>query len=95
MMITKGHPDFPGGGGGGHLINIYVDMSSCRLPTAQGKQGKWHKKNSLSGKTQGIWKFCQNTRNLVCSSCKFPDSKGKRYFEICCKNIKKIERKRS
>ena len=35
-------------------------MSSVRVPTAQGKQGKWQKK-SLSGKTQGIWKFCQNT----------------------------------
>ena len=33
-------------------------------------------RNSLSGKTQGIWKFCQSTGNLVCSSCKFPDSKG-------------------
>ena len=30
-----------------------------RVPTAQGKQGKWPKK-SLSWKTQAIWKFCQN-----------------------------------
>ena len=44
-------------------------------------------KKSLSGKTQGIWKFCQNTGNLVCSSCKFPDSNGKRYFEIFGKNL--------
>ena len=43
-------------------------------------------KKSLSGKTQGIWKFYQSTGNLVCSSCKFPDSKGKRYFYICCEN---------
>ena len=43
-------------------------------------------KNSLSGKTQGIWKFCQNKGNLVCSSCKFPDSKGKIYFNICREN---------
>ena len=43
--------------------------------------------NSLSGKTQGIWKFCQNTGNLVCSSCKFPDSNGKRYFYICRENF--------
>ena len=27
-------------------------------------------------KTQGIWEFCPNTGNLVCSSCKFPDSKA-------------------
>ena len=36
------------------------------------------KKKSLSGKTAVIWKVCQthrkNTGNLVCSSCKFPDS---------------------
>ena len=45
------------------------------------------KKKSLSGKTHGIWKFCQNTGNLVCSSCEFPDSKGKRYFDICRENF--------
>ena len=47
-----------------------------------GKTGKMAKKKSLSGKTQGIWKFCQNTGNFVCSSCKFPDSKGKGYCDI-------------
>ena len=60
-----------------------------RVPTAQGKQGKWQK-ISLSGKIQGIWKFCQNTgktQHLVCSGCKFPDSKGKRYFKICRENL--------
>ena len=37
-----------------------------------------HRKNGLkvilqflSGKTQGIWKFCQNAGNLFCSNCKF------------------------
>ena len=44
-------------------------------------------KYSLSGKTQGIWKFCQNTGNLVCSSCKLHDSKGKGYCEICRENF--------
>ena len=48
---------------------------------------EYGRKNSLSGKTQGIWKCCQNTGNFVCSSCKFPDSKGKRYLEICRENI--------
>ena len=55
-----------------------------------GKTGKMAKTNSLSGKTQGILKFCQNTGktgNLVCSSWKFPDSKGTRYFNTCCKNF--------
>ena len=43
--------------------------------------------NSLLGKTQGIWKSYQNTGNLVCSSCKFPDSKGKRHFDSCSENF--------
>ena len=42
---------------------------------------------SLSGKTQGIWKFCQNTGNFICSSCKISDSKVKRYFCICRENF--------
>ena len=59
-----------------------------RVPTSQGKQGKCQQKKSLSGKTQGILKFCQNTGNLVCSSCKFPDSNRKRYyFDICRENF--------
>ena len=37
-------------------------MYLCRVPTAQGKWQKIDK--SLTGKTQGIWKFCQNTENL-------------------------------
>ena len=84
------------------LISLLLSHKSCtcnnrhathtqhaRSPTAQGKQGKWQKK-TLSGNTQGIWVFCQNTGNLVCSSCKFPDSKGKRYYDFCRKNFKKI-----
>ena len=46
-----------------------------------------NKKESLSGKTQGIWRFWQNTGNSVSSSCKFPDSKGKGYHNICHKNF--------
>ena len=37
---------------------------------ATGKTGKMAKKKSLSGKTQGIWKFSE--------------SKGERCFDICC-----------
>ena len=55
-----------------------------------GTTGKMAKNKSLSGKTQGIWKLWENTGNLVCSSCKFPDSRGKRYFEICRENLQKI-----
>ena len=58
--------------------------SGCQLHREKRENGK--KKKSLSGKTQGIWKFCQNTGNFFCSSCKFPDTKGKRYFDICREN---------
>ena len=51
-----------------------------------GKTGKMAQKNP-SGKTQGIWKFCQNTGNLICSIWKFPGSKRKRYFKICPENL--------
>ena len=58
-------------------------------------------KNSLSGKTQGIWKFCQNTdktqgilskhrentENFVSSSCKCSDSKSKGYCDSCRKKV--------
>ena len=70
-----------------------------RVPTAQGKQGKCPK-NSLSGKTQGIWKCCQNTGKntgdfvkiqgilfVFCSSGKCSDSKSKGQCNICCKKI--------
>ena len=59
-----------GWGGGGLWVSEGV---VCRVPTAQGKQGKCNmaKKKSLSGKTQGNWKFCQNTgiesyQNTIC-----------------------------
>ena len=63
-----------------------------RVPTAQGKQAKMTKKNPCQGK-QGIWKFCRNTanrektENFVCSSCRFPDSKGKEYCNTCRHNF--------
>ena len=38
-------------------------------------------KENLSGKTWAIWKCRPNTGNLVCSSCKFPDSKGKKIWQ--------------
>ena len=40
-------------------------------------------KNPCHGKHT---EFCQNTGNLVCSNCGFPDSKAKRYFNICGEN---------
>ena len=53
-----------------------------------------HRENRENGHTknpcQGICQFFQNTGNLVCSSCKFPDSKGKRYFNIFRKKFPKM-----
>ena len=73
--------------GTGNLLIVFH-----RVPTAQGKKGKWPN-NSLSGKTQGIWKFCQtqgilsqhreNTGNFVSSSCKCSDYKSKGYCDSC------------
>ena len=78
-------------------LHIVFSIYSClvapqagnRVPTAQGKQvngqkmscqGK-HREIANSAKTQG------NTGNLFFTSCKFPDSKGKRYFDICRENF--------
>ena len=63
-----------------------------RVPTAQGNQGKWTKKipvreNAVNFKI--LPKHRENTGNLACSSCKFLDSKDKRYFDICNENFKK------
>ena len=56
-----------------------------RVPTAQGKQGKWPKK-CLQGKTGNLEilpKLQGNTGNSMCSSSKFPDFKDTGYCEIC------------
>ena len=55
-----------------------------------GKTGKMAKKNpgrENTGNLDILLKHRENTGNLVCSSCKFTDSKGKRYFDICCENF--------
>ena len=64
------------------MMTFYCDSLHLGYPLHRENSPK----KSLSGKTQGIWKFCQNTGNLVFSSCKFPDYKGKRYFYICREN---------
>ena len=60
-----------------------------RVPTAQGKQGKWQKNpvREKTGNLEMLPKDRKNTKNLVCSSCKFPDSQGKGYFKICRKDF--------
>ena len=42
-------------------------------------------KTILSGKTQGIWKSCQNTGYFVYSSHEFADSKDQGYSEFVAK----------
>ena len=34
------------------------------------RENRENEKKKLSGKRHGIWRFCQNTGNCVCSSCK-------------------------
>ena len=45
-------------------IMIFFHGNSMKVPIAQGKQGNG-KQKSLSGKTQSIWQFCQNTGNFA------------------------------
>ena len=62
-------------------INCCVHITILKQgPHCTGKTRKMAPENSLSGKTQGIWKNCQNTGNLVCSKSKFPDSKDRGYW---------------
>ena len=50
-------------------------------------------KYSLSGKTHGFWKFSQKKpQNLICSCCKFPESKGKRLFDVCRENFQTLDK---
>ena len=67
-----------------------------RVPTAQGKQGKWPKKIPVRENTGNLEilskhrenrEFCQSTGNFVSSSCKCSDSKSKGYCDICHQNI--------
>ena len=75
MMPTRGDP-------GEGLLS--------RVPTPQGKQEKSQKKFPVrenTGNLEILPKHRENTGNLACSSCNFPDSKGKRCFDICSENF--------
>ena len=55
-----------------------------------GKTGKMAKRNPCQEKTgnlETLSKHRENTGNLVCSTYKFPDSEGKRYYDICRENF--------
>ena len=46
-------------------VNFSLILSHTGYPLHRENRENGQKK-SLSGETQGIWKFCQNTGNLVC-----------------------------
>ena len=53
------------------------------------KKVKWQKKIPVrenTGNLESLPKQRENRGNFVCSSCKFPDSKGKGYCDICREN---------
>ena len=60
------------------LNPVVMPPFTDRVPTAQEKQGKWPKKFPVREKTGNLEilpKHRENTGNLVCLGCKFPDSK--------------------
>ena len=60
---------------GTHATGKTGKMATTKIPVREN-----------TGKLEILPKHRENTGNLVCSSCKFPDPKGKRYFGICRKN---------
>ena len=71
----------------------HCGLGLFRVPTAQRIQGIGPKKIPVrenTGNLEILPKHRENTGNLVWSSGKFPDSKGKIYFEICHENLQKI-----
>ena len=64
------------------------DRDYLREHTMQGTHctGKMVKKIML-GKTHGIGNFAKTQGIWFAQVVKFPDSKGKRYFDICDKNV--------
>ena len=102
--ITPIFPSVGGGGGFiGYNLHIqqqvaayvlYLDakprVSLGRVPTAQGKQGKWPKKIPVrknTGNLEILPKHKEKTGNFVCLNCKCPDAKGKGYCDICRENF--------
>ena len=61
-------------------------LSITRVPTAQGKQGKGPDKFAVRENTRNL-EILPNTGKFVCTSCKFPDSNGKGYCDICHENF--------
>ena len=60
--------------------------SPNRVPKPQGKQRKWQKEFPVRENT-GNLEILPKHRELICSSCTFPDPKSKKYFGICHENF--------
>ena len=62
-------------------INMFLVFMN-RVPTAQGKQGKWQKEFPVrenTGNLEILSKHRENTGNFDSSSCKCSDSESKGY----------------
>ena len=73
---------------------LFPIVPSCVRDVTSGsplhRENRENDQNNSVSENPGIWKFAQNPgNNLICSSCKFHDSKGKEYCDICHKNFKK------
>ena len=66
---------------------MYVDLAGVVMyAMGTGKTEKKIPVTENTGNLEILPKHRENTGNLVCSSCKFTDSKGKRYSDICREN---------
>ena len=68
------------------LIQLCTQVRHSGYPRHRENRENDQKKFPVRENTRNL-KFCEKTWNLVCLSCKFPDSKGKRYFDICRENF--------
>ena len=100
-QVNRYRTDHGGGGTRGINLSIRPGISPSADPLGHtqvdiwqgthctGKTGKMVTKIPWQGKHRNLKMNLVCLGNLVFSSCKFPDSKGKRYFNICCKNSQK------
>ena len=78
-----------------HSHQIFAHLRHCakcaKICTGYPRHRENGKKKSLfrenTGNLEILSKHREDTGNLVCSGCKFPDSKGKRCFDICRENF--------
>ena len=69
-----------------YQYTTYLPVQGTHCTGITGKTVKKKSPRENTGILEILPKHRKDTGNLVCSSCKFPDSKGKRYFDICSEN---------